>query len=159
MPRLGAKVPAARRALARYGSGPSGPAMSAAQGDAKGQYHLGVCYQNGEGVSQDYKEAVTWIRKAADQREASAQFDLGYCYEIGEGVVQDYTEATKWYRKAADQGWAFAQGTLGICCAFGCGVRENATDAVAFGEPVINLLAAGGERERPLDRHRGKRLG
>jgi hypothetical protein len=36
----------------------------AEQGGAEAQYHLGVKYANGEGVVQDYKQAMVWYRKA-----------------------------------------------------------------------------------------------
>ena len=36
-------------------------------GFAYAQYNLGVMYDNGQGVQQDYKEAVKWYRKAAEQ--------------------------------------------------------------------------------------------
>jgi len=61
-------------------------------------------YQNGKGVTQDYKEAVKWYRLAAEQGHAFAQNDLGNIYRDGKGVPEDYKEAVKWYRKAADQG-------------------------------------------------------
>ena len=40
---------------------------SAEQGYTEAQYNLGRCYYNGEGVSQDYTQAVYWWRKAAEQ--------------------------------------------------------------------------------------------
>jgi TPR repeat protein len=42
-----------------------------------GQNNLGVMYYGGEGVPQDYAEAVKWYRKAADQGYAPAQAGLG----------------------------------------------------------------------------------
>lgn len=39
----------------------------AEQGDATAQSNLGALYDNGEGVLQDYKEAVRWYTKAAEQ--------------------------------------------------------------------------------------------
>jgi len=45
---------------------------AAEQGDAEAQYNLGVRYANGEGVPEDYKEAVKWFRKAAEQGFAAA---------------------------------------------------------------------------------------
>ena len=63
-----------------------------------------TCTSNGQGVPQDYAEAVKWYRKAADQGYAAAQTNLGLMYAHGQGVPQDYVEAVKWYRKAADQG-------------------------------------------------------
>ena len=38
---------------------------------------LGGMYDNGHGVPQDYAQALTWYRKAADQGYAAAQFNLG----------------------------------------------------------------------------------
>ena len=61
-------------------------------------------YDQGEGVKQDYAEAVRWYRKAADQGDADAQFCLGVMYYNGNGVKQDYAEAVRWYFKAAEQG-------------------------------------------------------
>ena len=37
------------------------------QGNAKAQLYLGTMYDKGQGVPQDYAEAVKWYRKAADQ--------------------------------------------------------------------------------------------
>ena len=39
----------------------------AEQGDAAAQAALGVIYHYGQGVPQDYAEAVRWYRKAAAQ--------------------------------------------------------------------------------------------
>ena len=36
----------------------------AAQGDARAQRNLGNMYREGQGVSQDYKEALKWYRLA-----------------------------------------------------------------------------------------------
>jgi TPR repeat protein len=52
------------------------------------QCNLGVCYEKGQGVTRDQKEAVLWYRKAADQGFANAQLKLGFCYEKGQGVTQ-----------------------------------------------------------------------
>ena len=78
------------------------------------QFNLGLMYHNGQGVPQDYREAVRWYRMAADQGDADAQFNLGVMYDNGRGVPQDYAEAVRWYRKAADQGYADAQFNLGV---------------------------------------------
>jgi TPR repeat protein len=37
----------------------------AEQGDDSAQYNLGVMYEKGQGVLQDYEESVKWYRKAA----------------------------------------------------------------------------------------------
>ena len=61
-------------------------------------------YGKGQGVVQDYKEAVRWFRKAAEQGDAEAQYNLGAMYDIGQGVVQDYTRAHMWMNIAASSG-------------------------------------------------------
>lgn len=86
----------------------------AAQGNATSQYNLGFMYYNGQGVPQDFKEAVKWYRLAADQGHATAQNNLGSMFENGKGVQKDDKEAVKWYRMAADQGHATAQYALGV---------------------------------------------
>jgi uncharacterized protein len=78
--------------------------IKADQGDAKAQFSLGMMYYSGEGVPQDYKQAVKWYRKAADQGAAMAQFSLGWMYKEGKGVPQDYAQAYMWAYLAAAQG-------------------------------------------------------
>ena len=51
--------------------------LQAEQGDASAQYNLGVMYDRGDGVDQDYQEALKWYRLAAKQGNAEAQRDLG----------------------------------------------------------------------------------
>ena len=67
--------------------------QAAEQGDGDAQYNIGVKYHDGDGVPQDYAEAVKWYRLAADQGEARAQHNLGMMYYKGEGVPQDVVEA------------------------------------------------------------------
>ncbi len=58
-------------------------------------------YDQGQGVPQDYAEAVRWYRKAAIQGFASAQSILGSMYGEGLGVTQDYVQAHMWLNLAA----------------------------------------------------------
>ncbi len=67
------------------------------------EFYLGLCYYNGDGIEQDYREAVKWWRKAAEQGLAVAEYNLGVCYEFGYGVTKNYTEADGWYLKAGGQ--------------------------------------------------------
>ena len=61
-------------------------------------------YDNGEGVLQDYAEAVKWYRLAADQGDANAQTNLGNMYNNGQGVLQDNVMAHMWYNIASANG-------------------------------------------------------
>ncbi len=76
---------------------------AAEQGDAVAQFNLGAVYAAGEGVPQDYAEALKWYRRAAEQGDAVAQFQLGHMYHEGEGWggPQDYIQAHMWFNLAA----------------------------------------------------------
>ena len=43
---------------------------AAQAGDAKAHYRLGLLYDSGLGVTQDYDEAARWFRESAAQGEA-----------------------------------------------------------------------------------------
>ncbi len=65
-------------ALAAYQRGDYATALRewralAEQGDAKAQFNLGIMYSNGQGVPQDYAEALQWYRKAAIQGHPKAK--------------------------------------------------------------------------------------
>ena len=78
--------------------------MSAAQGVSEAQYNLGLIYDYGHGVPQDYKEAVKWYRKSAEQGNPSAQSNLGFMYLTGTAVAQDNVYAHMWWSIAASSG-------------------------------------------------------
>ena len=59
---------------------------------------------DGQGVEQDFAEAVKWFRKSATQGDAGAQLFLGLFYEEGIGVAQDYVLAHMWLSLAWAQG-------------------------------------------------------
>jgi TPR repeat protein len=82
-------------------------------------------YYRGEGVPQDYAEAVKLCRKVADLGVAPAQFRLGIMYTRGQGVPQNDAEAIDWFRKAAEQGDTQAQINLSAMCAKHNGVAES----------------------------------
>ncbi|MCR5315407.1 MAG: caspase family protein [Bacteroidaceae bacterium] len=104
----------------------------AKKGDADAQVLVGSYYYNGQGVGQDYAQAASWFRKAADQGIAEAQYNLGNCYKNGKGVKQDYAQAVAWHRKAAEQGFALAQTSLAIFYYNGQGVTKDYAQAVAW---------------------------
>ena len=78
--------------------------VKAEQGDAYAQYILGWMYKDGQGVLQDYKEAVKWYTKSAEQGIALAQLNLGVMYYLGRGAPQDYVMAHMYFNIAAVSG-------------------------------------------------------
>ena len=102
------------------------------QGVAEAQKNLGYIYEKGYGVSQNYRQALSWYLKAADQGLADAQNKLGDMYKDGRGVGQNNFEAFGWYFKAAEQGLAEAQNKLGNCFISGKGVVEDYSEAAKW---------------------------
>lgn len=97
-------------------------------------------YAYGQGVSKNLKEAVKWIRLAAEQGNALAQFNLGISYKNGQGIPWSIVEAFKWIRLAAEQGFAEAQYTLGLMYYRGEGTPWDYKEAYAW----LSVSAANG---------------
>ena len=56
------------------------------------QFSLGRCYADGDGVAQDWAQAATWYRRAAEQGDVEAECYLGKCYANGHGVARDMAQ-------------------------------------------------------------------
>ena len=78
--------------------------MAADKGNIVAINTLGSLYENGNGVPQDYGEAMAWYRKAADQGSVTAMVGIGSLYANGRGVNKDDSQARLWYQKAANAG-------------------------------------------------------
>ena len=110
---------------------------------------IGALYFHGQGIEQDYAQALEWYRKAADLGETDSMINIGGMYLYGQGVEQDYTQALEWYEKAADLGKENAMGWLGYLYYNGLGVEQDYTQALEWfkkgadlGEPsAMNNLA------------------
>ncbi|MPW62222.1 sel1 repeat family protein [Moraxella catarrhalis] len=76
----------------------------AQSGDAAAQSNLGVMYDKGHGVRQDYQKAIEWYTKSANQGYAEAQFNLGAMYYNGHGVRQNKSTAKRYFGQACDNG-------------------------------------------------------
>lgn len=79
------------------------------QGDAEGEYQLGMSYCCGFGPGHTDTEAYKWLCRAALQGHEPAQFQLGRMlgYSIKErpfSMPQQTDFAHMWYGLAADQG-------------------------------------------------------
>ena len=112
----------------------------ARQGDTQAQNNVGVMYKLGDGVTQDYKQAVKWYRKAAEQGFAEAQYNLGEMYAVN----QDYKQALKWLTKAAEQGRAEAHYKLGYF--YGAGLLGFPVDR-EMAHMWFNIAASSGYKD------------
>jgi TPR repeat protein len=86
---------------------------AAEEGDASAQNRLGLLYDEGQGVPQNYRQAKEWFEKAAKQGHVGAQTNLGTLYLQGAGAPQSTQMALFWFSRAAEQGDALAFAKLG----------------------------------------------
>lgn len=66
-------------------------------------YLLAQCYESGNGVTKDIKQAVENYENAAKMNYALAQCTLGDMFYEGIGVKKDYPTAVKYYKMAFEQ--------------------------------------------------------
>ncbi|WP_415918935.1 SEL1-like repeat protein [Tateyamaria sp. SN6-1] len=95
---------------------------AAAAGLADAAVSLGVLYQNGRGVPQDYARAHALYSAPAAQGHARALNNLGLLYVRAHGVEQDYERAATLFAAAAEQGLKEAMRNLGVLYENGFGV-------------------------------------
>jgi TPR repeat protein len=82
---------------------------AAEQGNTDAAYELGKLYEDGHGVSVDYREAMNWYLKASKDAITTNGLDadvrIGRLYENGMGVKIDPIRALSWYDKASAGGY------------------------------------------------------
>jgi TPR repeat protein len=74
---------------------------AAAETYAPAMADLGHLYAMGEGVPQDYSEAVKLCSKATERDGSSGMYELGLLYEQGLGVPQNFNRAMELYHEVA----------------------------------------------------------
>jgi hypothetical protein len=105
---------------------------AAGAGDAVAMNNIGTLYYSGQGLPQDYRQAMTWYRKSADRRNTSSMCCIGALYASGKGVAQDYQQAMTWWLKAADAGDTYATCCIGALYANGQGVAQDYQQAMTW---------------------------
>jgi len=76
----------------------------AEDGGAAAAFNVGLMYEEGQGVPQNYTEAAKWFERSAEQGYAKAQHNIGAMYATGRGVKRDYIQAYKWMSLCAAKG-------------------------------------------------------
>lgn len=104
----------------------------AEEGDSMSQFYLGVLYEKGNGIEQEYSQALFWYIKSAGQGVARAHYNIGNMFFNGRGVSQDYQEAGRRFKKAADLNYAPAQYNLAYIQEKGLGSEQKPTEAFGW---------------------------
>lgn len=78
---------------------------AAAQGDAAGEYGVGLMHAKGEGTKKDGAEALRWYRQAAAKNYVPAIEAIAWAYLTGDlGLARDPKEADAWGERAVKLG-------------------------------------------------------
>ena len=121
----------------------------AAKGNTTALINLANLFQQGQGVTEDQKQAMSLVRKAAELGDARAQYELGMAYEKGHVIDRDISAAAEWLRKSAEQDFAEGQFAYGVMLATGRGrgldkaSQEDKTEALEW----LRKAKAGGNLE------------
>lgn len=81
-------------------------------GNAQAQSLLGLMHFFGQGVPQNYPQALIWLHLAAEQGEPKALFKLGSMHVNGQGVKRDNVRAAMWFALASESAHPEAQKAL-----------------------------------------------
>ena len=106
--------------------------LIAGSGDAEGLLNVGLFYDTGQGVAQNFAAALEYYQRAAMAGNATAMFDVGVMYDAGRGVPVDRQEAARWYETAARMGFGRAEYNLAMMYEHGDGVRRDLPRAKAL---------------------------
>lgn len=99
---------------------------AAEQGDAKGNFYLGVCYEYGAGVPKDEEKALEYYYTAANAGQAQAQCEVAMAYLLGKnGLNVNYPEAYKYVNAAIEQEEPRAYKIMGDIYYYGLGTTED----------------------------------
>ena len=72
-------------------------------------------YNSSKSVTEHFKEAFKWTKRAAEQGHSTAECILGDYYDVPycDGIYRDIKKAVRWYTRSAKQGNVDGQQSLG----------------------------------------------
>ena len=72
-------------------------------------FQMGLQYEAGDGVTQDYQKALSCYKQAADLGHSDSMLCIGILYANGYGVEKNLKEAVTWFKLSAELGNVYAQ--------------------------------------------------
>lgn len=90
---------------------------------------LGLIYENGLGVKEDFNKAYEHYNKSYHIGNYDAAYHIGYCYFYGLGVTKNIIQGYNWCKLAADYNYAQAMAELSNRYEKGLLVEQNEEQA------------------------------
>ena len=106
--------------------------LNAHRGYGDDQLQLGICFQLGEHVTKNEKEAVRWYKKSMNQGYYQAYQALGLCYADGIGVKADANQAIRLFKLGIAKGDKYCYFRLANIYYDGNGVPLNYASAAYY---------------------------
>ena len=106
--------------------------LNALRGYGDDQLQLGICFQLGEHVTKNEKEAVRWYKKSMNQGYYQAYQALGLCYADGIGVKADANQAIRLFKLGIAKGDKYCYFRLANIYYDGNGVPLNYASAAYY---------------------------
>ncbi|MCG6202660.1 tetratricopeptide repeat protein [Psychromonas antarctica] len=100
---------------------------------------VGILYESGYGVKQNFKTAKEWFTKAEKHNYAPAQHSLGLIYYFGYGVKVNKQKALEYYIKSAEQNFSPAMYLLGIEYEEGVLIKQDIKKAESLFRESLEL--------------------
>ncbi len=100
--------------------------------DTDSQCELGKSYRDGEGVTQNYQQAIEWYNRAASNNSDLAYLCLGFTYEAGLGVEKNAIKSFQYNMKAALMDDRMAQSNIGYDYFYGFGCEKNIKESIEW---------------------------
>ncbi|MDR0542929.1 MAG: carboxypeptidase-like regulatory domain-containing protein [Dysgonamonadaceae bacterium] len=104
---------------------------SAEQSNGDAAYAIAEMYFKGEGVAQDYAQALQWYEKA---KTGVALYQIGKMYYEGAGMAQSYAKAAEYFKQAEEKNEGNAVFLLGKMYYNGEAVPKNLHEALKYFE-------------------------
>lgn len=126
------------------------PTLEAArQGDPDAQFRVArAALLDPERGMEATREAVDWLRRAAENGHTGAMIHLGKLYKSGVGTPQNYELAAHWLGAAARAGDAEGMVEFGRLHRSGIGVEQDALQAYVWFNRAAAALNLDGAQER-----------
>jgi hypothetical protein len=102
------------------------------QGHAAACNNLGLAYQSGRGVAENFEQARTAFQRACSEGFAEGCSNEGVLHEQGLGVPKNLGDAQRLYLQACQHGSALGCSNLGALYAEGRGVEADSGQAARF---------------------------
>jgi TPR repeat protein len=105
--------------------------LSAAGGNAKGQFNIGHLLEEGIGIEPNHFLAVQYYELSSESLPSASAF-YGWCLQNGRGVPVNFAGAAETFQRAADFGNADGENSLGVCLDLGRGIEKDSERSVSY---------------------------